>query len=99
MGAVVAREADVVVLTDDNPRSEASCCIIDEMLQGIPDRGAVIVECDRAQAIRYAVQTARPTDIVLVAGKGHEHYQEVNGVRRPFSDASVVRNALRERDP
>ncbi|MFZ0257659.1 MAG: UDP-N-acetylmuramoyl-L-alanyl-D-glutamate--2,6-diaminopimelate ligase [Gammaproteobacteria bacterium] len=97
MGAAVAREADVVVLTDDNPRSEEGQCIIDEILQGIPERSAVIVERDREQAIRYAVQTAQPTDVVLVAGKGHEHYQEISGVRRPFSDAAVVRSALRER--
>lgn len=97
MGAAVAREADVVVLTDDNPRSEEGQGIIDEILQGIPERSAVIVERDREQAIRYAVQTAQPTDVVLIAGKGHEHYQEISGVRRPFSDAVVVRHALRER--
>jgi UDP-N-acetylmuramoyl-L-alanyl-D-glutamate--2,6-diaminopimelate ligase len=97
MGAAVAREADIVVLTDDNPRSEEGHFIIDEMLQGIPKRGAVMVERDRAHAIRYAVQTARPADGVLIAGKGHEQYQEINGIRHPFSDALVVRNALRDR--
>ena len=99
MGAIVAREADVVVLTDDNPRSEDGQSIIDEMLQGIPSRGAVIVERNREQAIRYALHTARPADVILVAGKGHESYQEVNGVRHPFSDASVVRAALSELGP
>lgn len=98
MGAAVAREADVVVLTDDNPRTEDGQDIIDEILLGVPERGAVIVERDREHAIRYAVHTAQPGDVVLVAGKGHEPYQEINGVRRPFSDASVVRNALRERE-
>jgi UDP-N-acetylmuramoyl-L-alanyl-D-glutamate--2,6-diaminopimelate ligase len=98
MGAAVAREADVVVLTDDNPRSEEGQCIIDDILQGMPERRAVIVERDREHAIRYAVHTAQSSDIVLVAGKGHEHYQEIQGIRRPFSDASVVGDALRERN-
>lgn len=99
MGATAARAADVIVLTDDNPRGEDGQRIIDEMLAGVPPRGAVIVERDRELAIRYAVQTAAPEDVILVAGKGHEQFQERAGVRRPFSDPLVVRNALREYTP
>lgn len=64
------------------------------MMQGIQTRSAVHVVADRAQAIAYAVQNASAHDVVLIAGKGHEDYQEVAGVRHPFSDVERARQAL-----
>jgi UDP-N-acetylmuramoyl-L-alanyl-D-glutamate--2,6-diaminopimelate ligase len=99
MGAAAAHGADVVLLTDDNPRDEDGQTIIDDILSGIPPRGAVIVERDREAAIGYAIETAGPNDVILVAGKGHEQFQEIQRMRRPFSDARAVRKGLRERSP
>jgi UDP-N-acetylmuramoyl-L-alanyl-D-glutamate--2,6-diaminopimelate ligase len=95
MGAVASRLADLSFITSDNPRSENPLSIIDDIARGT--RGEVIVEPDRARAIRLAVHMARPRDIVLIAGKGHERYQEVRGVRQPYSDAEEVTAALRTR--
>ena len=92
MGRVAARLADRVVLTNDNPRNEAPLAIIDDILAG-GDRDCEI-ELDRRRAIKRAIHAARRGDVVLIAGKGHETYQEVKGVRRPFSDIEVVRAAL-----
>ncbi|WP_338052542.1 UDP-N-acetylmuramoyl-L-alanyl-D-glutamate--2,6-diaminopimelate ligase [Rhodocyclus purpureus] len=94
MGEVATRLADSVVLTSDNPRSEDPQAIIDQIRQGAP--GAA-VELDRAAAIRAAILAAAPADLVLVAGKGHEPYQEISGVRRPFSDLAEARAALTAR--
>lgn len=93
MGEIAARLADRVVVTSDNPRSEAPQAIIDDIRAGIGAR-PVLVEPDRRFAIRQAIAAARREDIVLVAGKGHEDYQEVAGVRHHFSDADEVRAAL-----
>ncbi len=95
MGAVVTRLADSVVITSDNPRSEDPLKIIAAIRQGA--RGDCLVEPDRRRAIALAVSQARRGDIVLVAGKGHETYQEINGVKRPFSDVAVARAALARR--
>lgn len=97
MGEVAARLADQVVLTSDNPRSEAPLAIIDDIRAGISRGVNVHVEQDRARAIAHAVTAARPGDVVLVAGKGHEDYQEAGGVRTPFSDAQSVQSALAAR--
>lgn len=94
MGAIAARLADRVVVTSDNPRSEAPGAIIDAILAGSGQGPTIRVESDRRAAIRSAIADARPRDIVLVAGKGHEDYQEVAGVRHPFSDVDEVRLAL-----
>jgi len=95
MGQVAARLADRVVVTSDNPRSEAPRKIIGDIVAGVPGgAGGVEIEPDRRAAIVSAVAGARRGDIVLVAGKGHETYQEIRGVRRPFSDAAVAREAL-----
>jgi UDP-N-acetylmuramoyl-L-alanyl-D-glutamate--2,6-diaminopimelate ligase len=85
-----------VVLTSDNPRSEDPNTIIHEMRTGLTvvDRSKVLVNADRHEAIRMAVTLARPGDVVLVAGKGHETYQEVNGVKHPFDDAAVLKETL-----
>ena len=95
MGRVASRLADRVVLTNDNPRHEAPLAIIDDILAG-GGRGCQI-EPDRRRAIKRAIHAARRGDVVLIAGKGHETYQEVKGVRRPFSDIDVARAALRRR--
>jgi UDP-N-acetylmuramoyl-L-alanyl-D-glutamate--2,6-diaminopimelate ligase len=99
MGAVAARLADALVLTDDNPRGENGDQIVDAILRGMPAGARVTVERDRAAAICLAVTAAGADDAVLVAGKGHETVQEVAGVRRPFSDAAAVRAALGEGAP
>lgn len=88
--------ADQVLLTADNPRSEAVEQILDDMLAGIDEqqRGNLQVEADRRLAIRLAVAQAKPQDIVVIAGKGHENYQEIDGVRHWFDDVVELRAAL-----
>jgi len=97
MGAVAAELADRVVLTSDNPRSEDAAAIATQIRAGMPAQAAVQVELDRARAIALALGQAQPADVVLVAGKGHEDYQETAGVRAPFSDEEQVRRAQRLR--
>jgi UDP-N-acetylmuramoyl-L-alanyl-D-glutamate--2,6-diaminopimelate ligase len=92
MGEAASRYADFVWLTSDNPRSESPAAIIDEIRPGV--RVAHDIRADRREAIRAAVGAARAGDVVLIAGKGHEPYQEIGGVRRPFSDAAEARAAL-----
>ena len=93
MGEVASRLADSVIVTSDNPRDEDPARIIAEIERGM--RGNHHVQPDRALAIAEAVAQARPGDIVLVAGKGHEAYQEIGGIRHAFSDRSVAEAALR----
>ena len=95
MGGVASRLADSVVITSDNPRSEDPRKIISDIRQGM--HGDYAVEPDRRRAIALALRAARRGDLVLVAGKGHETYQEIAGVRRPFSDAAVARTVLQRR--
>ena len=96
MARIAADLSHTVVLTSDNPRSEDPNTIIHEMRTGLTvvDRSKVLVNADRHEAIRMAVTLARPGDVVLVAGKGHETYQEVNGVKHPFDDAAVLKETL-----
>ncbi|MBA2473596.1 MAG: UDP-N-acetylmuramoyl-L-alanyl-D-glutamate--2,6-diaminopimelate ligase [Pseudonocardiales bacterium] len=95
MGAQAASRADLLVITDDNPRTEDPAAIRAAMLTGAAAGPAEVVEIgDRAQAIAYAVTQARPGDAVVVAGKGHESAQEVHGVKRPFVDADVLTDLL-----
>ena len=96
MGAIASRLADHVVITSDNPRSEAPSYIIAQVLAGVARVDGVDVIEDRAEAIDHALRHAARQDLVLIAGKGHEDYQEVAGVRRPFSDALVAQAVLRE---
>jgi UDP-N-acetylmuramoyl-L-alanyl-D-glutamate--2,6-diaminopimelate ligase len=96
MGAVAAALADRVWVTTDNPRNEAPESIIADILEGL-DRGNVEVVVDRREAIRAAVAAARPGDTVLIAGKGHETYQEVAGISAPFNDVDEAQAALAER--
>ncbi len=92
MGDVVANLADEAVVTSDNPRNEDPRSIIDEIVAGMASN--FHVEVDRAAAIDYAIHQARATDVVLIAGKGHETYQEIKGEKLPFSDIEVALRSL-----
>lgn len=94
MGDVAQRLADHVIVTNDNPRSENPQRIVAEILAGMGDRQNVHVENDRAKAIRVSIAAAGSDDLVLIAGKGHEDYQEVAGKRLPFSDIEQVQRVL-----
>ncbi len=97
MGAIAARLAAQVLLTSDNPRHEAPEAILADIAAGMPDAGAVQRIVDRRAAIAAAVQGAQGRDVLLIAGKGHEDYQEIAGERRPFSDVDEARAALLRR--
>jgi UDP-N-acetylmuramoyl-L-alanyl-D-glutamate--2,6-diaminopimelate ligase len=99
MGAVAAELADVVVVTDDNPRSEDPAAIRTAIAAGVPRDSSVELHeiAGRRAAIEYAVRSAQPGDTVLVAGKGHEQGQEIGGVTHPFDDRAVVRESLAHR--
>jgi UDP-N-acetylmuramoyl-L-alanyl-D-glutamate--2,6-diaminopimelate ligase len=96
MGEAAARGADLVVATSDNPRSEDPLAILDAMVAGIREAGTTpyVVEPDRAAAIRLAVASAGPGDVLLVAGKGHEQGQTFADVTVPFDDRVVLAEAL-----
>jgi UDP-N-acetylmuramoyl-L-alanyl-D-glutamate--2,6-diaminopimelate ligase len=96
MGAAAERLADRVILTDDNPRGEDGSLIIAEIRAGMRTPDSAAVQRNRALAIRQAIGAAGPGDVVLIAGKGHEAYQQVGDLRLPFSDADQVRQALAE---
>ena len=87
--------ADRVVLTNDNPRGEDPQAIVEAIRDGVS--GTCLVELDRAKAIDAAIGSADAADVVLIAGKGHEDYQEIAGRRLPFSDAAVAEAALARR--
>ena len=99
MGAVAGQLADHVVVTSDNPRDEAAQNIIDQITPGLAGHHSLELQSDRSLAILSAVLKAESQDVVLVAGKGHEDYQEIAGQKRPFSDQSHVLAALKERPP
>tara|TARA_R110000868_G_scaffold410505_4_gene698793 strand:+ start:22386 stop:23894 length:1509 start_codon:yes stop_codon:yes gene_type:complete len=94
MGKLAAKYSDYVVLTDDNCREEDPRDIVNDILEGIPESKQAVVEHDRAKAIAYAISHAEADDIVLIAGKGHEDYQEINGERHYFSDIEEVKRLL-----
>ena len=97
MAAAVERLADDVVLTSDNPRSEDPRAIIEQTLQGLRQPERAHVELDRAAAIRFVVRSAAATDVICIAGKGHETTQEVAGRKYAFSDMAVATEALDNR--
>ena len=97
MAGIAERLADRVIVTDDNPRAEDGDAIVAAIMQGFRDPAAIVVERDRHRAIHRAIAEARADDIVLVAGKGHEPYQEIGGRRLPFDDREVARQALEAR--
>lgn len=90
MGAIAQSFADEVILTNDNPRHESPQAIIDSICAGIDNLSAVQQEPDRARAIRYALHHAQRNDVVVIAGKGHETYQQVGDEKIPFSDIEIV---------
>jgi UDP-N-acetylmuramoyl-L-alanyl-D-glutamate--2,6-diaminopimelate ligase len=92
MGRIASEHADRVIVTSDNPRNESPLAIIADIETGIS--GPVECEADRAAAIALAVATANPGDCILIAGKGHESYQQVGEKRIPFSDTGHLRRAL-----
>jgi len=97
MGEIAERMADVVVVTDDNPRGEDGDAIVAQIMAGMRAPQRATVERDRAKAIVHALTQAQAGDVVLIAGKGHETYQEVAGVKRPFDDLQVARATLEKR--
>ncbi len=94
MGAIAEQYADHVIVTSDNPRHEDPAQIIKHIIAGIKDQKKVVVEVDRARAIQLAIHNANKGDVILIAGKGHENYQEIAGHRYPFSDQAVVRSLM-----
>ena len=97
MGAIAERLADEIYVTDDNPRGENGDVIVAQIVAGLSDAQRAHVQRDRASAIAEALCTARAGDVVLIAGKGHEPYQEIAGVKHPFDDLVVARQALETR--
>jgi UDP-N-acetylmuramoyl-L-alanyl-D-glutamate--2,6-diaminopimelate ligase len=97
MGAIAARDADAVVVTSDNPRGEPPAAILAEIVAGIAEPTKVTVVEDRRAAIARAIASADARDVILVAGKGHEDYQDIAGVKHPFSDAAEAEHALASR--
>ena len=97
MGQIGGKLADYCILTSDNPRGEDPMAILDAIEEGIKPTGCeyVVIE-NRREAIRYALTHAEPGDVVVLAGKGHETYQEIKGVRHPFDEKVVVRELLEE---
>ena len=97
MAAIAERLADRVIVTDDNPRNEDGDVIVADIVEGFADTTRVLVQRDRAAAIAQALANAGADDVVLVAGKGHEPYQEIAGIRHAFDDTAVARELLRRR--
>jgi UDP-N-acetylmuramoyl-L-alanyl-D-glutamate--2,6-diaminopimelate ligase len=101
MGRAASLHSDVAVLTSDNPRDEDPLAIIEEVKAGVIDAAALPsafrVEPDRHAAIALVLEEARAGDVVVIAGKGHEDYQEIGGVRLPFDDVVEARRALSAR--
>ncbi len=98
MGQAAQGGADQIVLTSDNPRDESPIAIADQVAAGFAARGltkqSIKIELDRQVAIRWAAFHAAPEDVILIAGKGHEQYQEIAGVKHPFSDSEQAKQAL-----
>ncbi len=95
MGAIASEIADVAIVTTDNPRYEDPQSIINEIVAGIKEPNYKVI-IDRKEAILFAIRNAKPEDIVMVAGKGHEDYQEIKGVKFHFSDLEIVRELLND---
>ena len=97
MGEVAGRIADFSIITTDNPRTEAPEDIIKEIEEGIKKtKGKYKVIVDRKEAIKEAIKMMNNKDIVVLAGKGHEPYQEINGVKYPFDERIIVKDIIKE---
>ena len=97
MGEISSRYADLTIVTSDNPRFEEPEAIIEDILTGVKkaDGGSVTI-ADRKEAIRYAIVNAKEDDVIVLAGKGHEDYQEIRGVKYPMDDRKLVREVVEE---
>jgi UDP-N-acetylmuramoyl-L-alanyl-D-glutamate--2,6-diaminopimelate ligase len=97
MGEIAGELADYCIPTSDNPRNEDPMAILDAIEAGIKPTGCdyIVIE-NRREAIRYALTHAEPGDVVVLAGKGHETYQDIKGVKHPFDEKVVVRELLEE---
>ena len=98
MGGIAEAHADHIFLTNDNPRHESAEAIIEDIISGIKDHSRFTKELDRRNAIMAAINSASSNDVVLIAGKGHEDYQEIAGVRHPFSDRLIVQEILNQQN-
>ena len=97
MGEVSGRLADLTIITSDNPRTEEPQAIIDDIKIGMAKTNGKYVEiCDRKEAIAYAISHGEPGDIIVLAGKGHEDYQEINGVKYPMDERILIQEILEE---
>lgn len=97
MGEVSGRLADLTIITSDNPRFEEPQAIIDDIKTGIGKTDGKYVEiCDRKEAIKYAIQHGQPGDVIVLAGKGHEDYQEIKGVKYPMDERVLIAEVLEE---
>lgn len=94
MGAVAAKFADKIIITDDNPRTEDPLKIVNDIISGIPEKINFAIIHNRKQAIHTAISEADQNSVILVAGKGHEDYQDINGVKYPFNDKECIRRFL-----
>jgi UDP-N-acetylmuramoyl-L-alanyl-D-glutamate--2,6-diaminopimelate ligase len=97
MARAASEHSGLVILTSDNPRTESPEAILDEMQEGLTpeQRYKAMRISDRREAIKTACNLAQPNDIILLAGKGHEKYQEINGIKHPFDDSTELENALK----
>ena len=100
MGEISSRYADLTIVTSDNPRFEEPEAIIDDILTGVKKAdGAYVTVPDRKEAIRYAILNAQDEDVIVLAGKGHEDYQEIKGVKYPMDERVLIREILAEMSP
>ena len=97
MGEISGRIADYTIITSDNPRTEDPQKIVDQIEEGIKKtKGNYKVIVDRIEAIKQAIKMANKKDIIVLAGKGHEPYQEINGVKYPFDERVIVTDIIEE---
>ena len=95
MGEISGKNADFTIITSDNPRTEKPKEIIEQIEKGMKKtKGKYIVIIDRKEAIRYAITMANKRDIIVLAGKGHEPYQEINGKKYPFDERVIVKEII-----
>ena len=95
MGEISGKIADYTIITSDNPRTEDPQKIVDQIEEGIKKtKGKYEVVVDRVEAIERAIKMANKRDIIILAGKGHEPYQEINGVKHPFDERIIVRDIV-----
>ena len=100
MGEISSRYADLTIVTSDNPRFEEPEAIIGDILTGVKRAdGAYVTIPDRKEAIRYAILHAQAEDVIVLAGKGHEDYQEIKGVKYPMDERVLIKEIVSEMTP